>query len=48
MVLMNMCVLGDVKKLSPLYQTSAMEGFHSVILQFAPKNVALYLEMLCR
>ncbi|XP_051727731.1 uncharacterized protein LOC127500556 isoform X3 [Ctenopharyngodon idella] len=48
-VLMNKRVLGDVKKLSPRYQTSALEGFHSVILRFAPKNVAFsYLGMLCR
>ncbi|CAM4306824.1 unnamed protein product [Leuciscus chuanchicus] len=48
-VLMNKRVLGDVKKLSPLHQTSALEGFHSVILRFAPKNVAFsYLGMLCR
>lgn len=46
---MNKRVLNDVKKLSPLYQTSALEGFHSVILRFAPKNVAFsYLGMLCR
>ncbi|XP_057195137.1 uncharacterized protein LOC130557432 isoform X2 [Triplophysa rosa] len=48
-VLMNKRVLGDVKKLSPLYQTSSLEGFHSVILRFAPKNVVFsYLGMLCR
>uniref|UniRef100_A0A8C2FJL8 Uncharacterized protein n=1 Tax=Cyprinus carpio TaxID=7962 RepID=A0A8C2FJL8_CYPCA len=46
-VLMNKHVLGDVKKLSTLYQRSALEGFHSVILRFAPKNVAfLYFGML--
>lgn len=33
-VLMN----NDVKKLNPVYQTSALEGFHSVILRFAPKT----------
>ncbi|XDV11893.1 hypothetical protein PO909_000688 [Leuciscus waleckii] len=48
-VLMNQRVLCDVKKLSPLHQTSALKGFHSVILRFAPKNVAFsYLGMLCR
>lgn len=36
-------------KLSPLYQTSSLESFHSVILRFAPKNVVYpYLGMLCR
>ncbi|XP_049895576.1 uncharacterized protein LOC126387059 [Epinephelus moara] len=48
-ILFNKRILGDVKKLSPLYQTSALEGFHSLILRFAPKNVAFsYLVMLCR
>ncbi|XP_049890721.1 uncharacterized protein LOC126383968 [Epinephelus moara] len=48
-ILFNKRILGDVKKLSPLYQTSTLEGFHSLILQFAPKNVSFsYLGMLCR
>uniref|UniRef100_A0A671W0Z0 THAP-type domain-containing protein n=1 Tax=Sparus aurata TaxID=8175 RepID=A0A671W0Z0_SPAAU len=48
-VLMNKHILSDVKKLSPLYQTSTLEGFNGVILHFAPKNVAFsYLGMLCR
>ncbi|XP_039522037.1 uncharacterized protein LOC120475417 [Pimephales promelas] len=48
-VLMNKRVLGDVKKLSPVHQSSALEAFHSEILRFAPKNVAFsYLGMLCR
>ncbi|XP_039522036.1 uncharacterized protein LOC120475416 isoform X2 [Pimephales promelas] len=48
-VLMNERVLGDVKKLSPVHQSSALEAFHSEILRFAPKNVAFsYLGMLCR
>ncbi len=47
--LMNKRVLADVKKLSPHYQTSALEGYHSLILRFAPKNVVFsYLGMLCR
>ncbi|XP_073731245.1 uncharacterized protein [Misgurnus anguillicaudatus] len=42
-------VLKDTAKLSPHYQTSSLESFHSVILLFAPKNVVYsYLGMLCR
>lgn len=42
-------VLKDIAKLSPHYQTSSLESFHSVILRFAPKNVVYpYLGMLCR
>ncbi|KAF1382358.1 hypothetical protein PFLUV_G00142970 [Perca fluviatilis] len=42
-------VLRDIAKLSPHYQTSSLEAFHSVILRFAPKNVVYpYLGMLCR
>lgn len=42
-------VLKDISKLSPHHETSSLEAFHSVILQFAPKNVFHpYLGMLCR
>lgn len=42
-------LLADVQKLSPHLQTSAIEAFHSLILQFAPKNVVFsYKGMLCR
>ncbi|XP_063064480.1 uncharacterized protein LOC134456839 [Engraulis encrasicolus] len=41
--------LNDVAKLSPHVQTTPLEDFHSVIPQFAPKNVVLpYIGMLCR
>ncbi|KAJ8369579.1 hypothetical protein SKAU_G00096070 [Synaphobranchus kaupii] len=43
-VLVNKRVLTDVKKLSPLHQTSALEGFHSVILRFVAFS---YLGMMC-
>ncbi|KAM8733556.1 uncharacterized protein AB9X84_025253 [Acanthopagrus schlegelii] len=47
--LTNKRILKDVEKLSPHYQTSSLEAFHSVILRFAPKNVVFpYLGMLCR
>ncbi|XP_076154859.1 uncharacterized protein LOC143138242 [Alosa pseudoharengus] len=42
-------VLKDIAKLSPHHRTSSLESFHSVILQFAPKNVVFpFLGMLCR
>ncbi|XP_070412113.1 uncharacterized protein [Nothobranchius furzeri] len=42
-------ILKDVEKLSPHLQTSAIEAFHSVILQFAPKHSHYpFLGMLCR
>lgn len=42
-------LLTDIAKLSPHCQTSAIEAFHSLILQFAPKNVVFtYKGMLCR
>nr|XP_055037185.1 uncharacterized protein LOC129424518 [Misgurnus anguillicaudatus] len=48
-VLTNKRLLSDVEKLSPTYQTSAVESFHSIILRFAPKNVVFpYIGMLCR
>ncbi|XP_051255127.1 uncharacterized protein LOC127362901 [Dicentrarchus labrax] len=48
-VLTNKRVLKDVEKLSPHYQTSSLEAFHSVILRFAPKSVVFpFLGMLCR
>ncbi|KAJ8334022.1 hypothetical protein SKAU_G00413410 [Synaphobranchus kaupii] len=40
MLLLGNKLLKDVEKLSPLYQTSSVEAFHSLILRFAPKNVA--------
>ncbi|KAJ8369542.1 hypothetical protein SKAU_G00095700 [Synaphobranchus kaupii] len=49
MLLLGNKLLKDVEKLSPLYQTSSIEAFHSLILRFAPKNVTFtFLGMLCR
>ncbi|XP_029946095.1 uncharacterized protein LOC115387508 isoform X2 [Salarias fasciatus] len=48
-LLINERTLKDVAKLSPYHQTSSLEAFHSVLLQFAPKNVVFpFLGMLCR
>ena len=42
-------LLADIAKLSPDYQTSSVEGFHSLILKFAPKNLIFsFKSMLCR
>lgn len=42
-------LLKDVGKMSPLYQTSVIEAFHSLILKFCPKNVVYsFTGMFCR
>ncbi|KAG7509846.1 hypothetical protein JOB18_006682 [Solea senegalensis] len=47
--LTNKRVMKDVVKLSPPYQTSSLEAFHSLIIHFAPNNVVFpFLRMLCR
>ncbi|CAM4733278.1 unnamed protein product [Leuciscus chuanchicus] len=48
-IVSNKYLLKGVAKLSPRLQTSAIEGFNSVILRFTPKNVVFsYRGMLCR
>ncbi|KAM4604797.1 uncharacterized protein ACJ7VT_017130 isoform 1-T1 [Polymixia lowei] len=45
----NNRVLKDVEKLNSHHQTSSLEDFHSIILNFVPKNTAFpFLGMLCR
>ncbi|XP_023137933.1 uncharacterized protein LOC111576454 [Amphiprion ocellaris] len=45
----NKRLMRDVAKLSPTHQMSAIERFHGVFLQFAPKNLVFsYRGMLCR
>lgn len=42
-------LINDVTRLSPTYQTSSLEAYHSVIIHFAPKYAALsYQGMHCR
>ena len=48
-IVLSKSLLTDIKKLSPAYQTSSLEGFHSLILKFAPKHTAFSnLGMPCR
>ena len=39
-VVTNTRLLQDMKKLSPLYQISSLEAYHSVVNHFAPKLLA--------
>ncbi|XP_078384210.1 uncharacterized protein LOC144666703 [Oculina patagonica] len=42
-------LIKGIKQASPVAQTSCLEGYHSVVTQFAPKMLAFsYLGMLCR
>ena len=42
-IICNKSFCCDVKKLSPVYQTSQYEAFHSLIIKFAPKSTAFSL-----
>lgn len=48
-VIMNTMLCNDIQRLSAALQTSSLESFHSLIIQFAPKSHAFsYMGMLCR
>lgn len=48
-LLTNSQLCKDICRLSPVYQTSSLEAFHSVIIHFAPKYVPFsYHGMNCR
>ena len=48
-ILQDTWLLKDVQHLSPMQQTSSVEGFHITILHFAPKHTAFqYMAMQCR
>ena len=37
-------LLKDIPKLSDAEQTSSLEGYHKVVIQFAPKNTHFFYE----
>ena len=39
-LLTNNSTLMDLTRLSPCYQTSSLESFHSVVIHYAPKSIA--------
>lgn len=48
-IVLSRTLSNDITKLSPLYQTSSLEAFHSLILKFAPKHTSFSnLGMKCR
>ena len=38
--LMRRMLLNDIKHLSTRYQTSGLEAYHSLLIQFAPKHTS--------
>ena len=46
---MNNALVKGIMQASPLAQTSCLEGFYSVLNQFAPKMIAYsYIGLYCR
>ena len=46
-VVLNKLVLKDIRKLSTLHQTSSIEAFHSLLIQYAPKMGAFSFRECC-
>lgn len=47
--LTNNSLMKGIKQASPFAQTSCLEGFHSLLNQFAPKMITYsYIGMYCR
>ena len=48
-IILEKRLLSDIRKLSPVYQTSTLEAKHSLDVRFVPKNVSFsYNEILMR
>ena len=48
-LILNCELKKDITKLSPIYQASLLEAFHSVTIHFEPKSTAIsYQGMQCR
>ena len=39
-IILEKRLLSDIRKLSPIYQTSTLEAKHSLDVRFVPKNVS--------
>ena len=39
-IILEKILLSDIRKLSPVYQTSTLEAKHSLDVRFVPKNVS--------
>ena len=39
-IILEKILLSDIRKLSPVYQTSTLEAKHSLDVRFGPKNVS--------